>query len=229
MRSQNALDHSFSPLKADSKQINPNLRIKAPMLKQISAKETNMNKAVKKSPTEPMVVKLVSIVSHSKCDVVVKIEKATESDIHLKNSAAIKIYTSLSVHKKVKKIIATKTPYTMKISLKRSYLMLSAVAVRIPYSVASNKSPTRHRITKIAFVLGFFSHFFSVKHLIKRNVKSHIRKSQSHPQSHIFEILTSKFCFHQHTIMYMYLLGSRTCFGFIYRCIYILEMLIGFM
>lgn len=56
------------------------------MVKQISAKDTNMSKAVKKSPAESMVMKLITIEFHSKFDVVVKIEKATDSDIHLKNS-----------------------------------------------------------------------------------------------------------------------------------------------
>lgn len=56
------------------------------MFKQISTKDTNMSKALKKSPSESMVVKLVSMVSHSKFDVVVKIDMATDSDMYLKNS-----------------------------------------------------------------------------------------------------------------------------------------------
>lgn len=71
------------------------------MFKQISTNETNMSMAVKKSSAESMVVKLVLMVSHSKCDVVVKIEMATDNDIHLKNSAKIKIYTSFLHNKKI--------------------------------------------------------------------------------------------------------------------------------
>lgn len=88
------------------------------MFKQISTKDTNMNKALKKSPSESMVVKLVSMVSHSKFDVVVKIDMATDSDMYLKNSEKKK-YTR-SVHKNDTKVTKTKIPYTMKMSLKRS-------------------------------------------------------------------------------------------------------------
>lgn len=165
------------------------------MFKQISENETNMSMAVKKSSAESMVVKLDSMVSHSNCDDVVKIEMATDSDIHLKNSATMKIYTFFFNRKSIK-ITILKSENTMKISLKRSQSMLSAVAVRTPNSIASNTSPRKHRITKIRFVLSCLSKHFSEKHLIKRSVKSQIRKSQSHSQSHIFQILTNKSCLH---------------------------------
>lgn len=67
--------------------------------------------------------------------------------------------------------------------------MLSAVAVRIPNSIASNTSPTTHRIKKITFTFGCLSKIFSDKNLKKSNVKSQTKTSQSHPQSHIFQIL----------------------------------------
>lgn len=70
------------------------------MFNQISAKDTNMSKAVKRSLLESMV--------HSNVNVVVNLAIATVSDIHLKNSAKIKINTSLSVHQKVSKINRTK-------------------------------------------------------------------------------------------------------------------------
>lgn len=89
------------------------------MFKQISENETNMSMAVKKSSAESMVVKLDSMVSHSNCDDVVKIEMATDSDIHLKNSAKIKIYTFFFNRKSIK-ITILKSENTMKISLKRS-------------------------------------------------------------------------------------------------------------
>lgn len=176
------------------------LRNKAIMFKQISAKDTNISKAVKKSPAESMVVNLVSMESHSNSNVVVKIEMATDSDIHLKNSAQIKINTS-RVHGKLKRINTAKITYTMKISSNRSQSMLSAVAVRIPYSIASNTSPRQHRITKIRLVFGCSSRHSSKKNLIKRNVKSQIRQSQPHPQSLIFKILTNKVC--RHSIIHL--------------------------
>lgn len=45
--------------------------------------------------------------------------------------------------------------------------MLSAVAVRIPNSIASNTSPTTHRIKKITFTFGCLSKIFSEKILKK--------------------------------------------------------------
>lgn len=90
------------------------------MFKHISANDTNMSKAVKKSPAESMVVKLVSMVSHSKLEDVVKIEMATDSDIHLKNSAKMKINTSFFIHTKMNPNSAMKIIYVMKISSKRS-------------------------------------------------------------------------------------------------------------
>lgn len=128
------------------------------------------------------------MVSHSKCDVVVKIEMATDNDIHLKNSAKIKIYTSFLHNKKIPNI-TMKTEYMKKINLNRSQSMLSAVAVRIAYSIASNESPTTHRIKKIRFKFGCLSKIFSKKYLKKSNVKSQTKTSQSHPQSHIFQSL----------------------------------------
>lgn len=89
-------------------QTNPTLRIKKPMFNQISAKDKNMSKAVKMSLSESMVVKNSSIDSHSNVNVVVNLAIATDSDIHLKNSAKIKKNTSLSVHQKVSKINRTK-------------------------------------------------------------------------------------------------------------------------
>lgn len=84
--------------------------------------------------------------------------------------------------------------------------MWSAVAVRIPNSIASNTSPTTHRIKKITFTFGCLSKIFSDKNLKKSNVKSQTKTSQSHPQSHIFRIIIQ------------ILLVRRTCFGFISRC-----------
>lgn len=66
------------------------------------------------------------MVSHSKFDVVVKIEMAVKSVIYLKHSVKIKIKPSF-FHKIQTKINTIKTEYTMKITS-----MLSAVNTIIP-------------------------------------------------------------------------------------------------
>lgn len=172
------------------KQIYPILRIKIPMFKQISAKDTNMSKALKKSPSESMVVKLVSMVSHSKFDVVVKIEMATISDMYLKNSEKKK-YTR-SVHKNDTKVTKTKIPYTMKMSLKRSQSTMYVIRCstqnsklyRVKHAYESKKASNYENFKSLSVIV-------SMNNLIKRNEKSQIRKSQSHPQSHIFQIPSS--------------------------------------